>query len=154
MRFPTSASHSTFGATSRRSNTWSPTSTRAQSGRGASTTRNGRGWSAFKENETAQETVARARDLEAANDSIHMHVWTQAEFLQLVLAARERCDDAFDIEASARQAIEFMVVLRKHGPLPEPRSVDSPPVAREPSSVRRRARAVLARATRRRRVQD
>ena len=74
----------------------------------------------FKENETAEQTIARARDLERAGHSIHMHVWTQAEFLQLILAARQRFDDAFEIEAAARHQIEFVVVLRKNGPLPAP----------------------------------
>ena len=62
--------------------------------------------------------LARARDLEGAAYSIHMHVWTQAEFLRLILACRERFEESFDIEAAARQAIEFIVVLRKRGPLP------------------------------------
>jgi len=70
--------------------------------------------------ETEEQTLARARKLEADAYSIHMHVWTQAEFLQLILDCRQRFGDAFDIEASARQAIEFVVVLRKNGPLPEP----------------------------------
>jgi SAM-dependent methyltransferase len=67
----------------------------------------------------------RARELEAAKYSIHMHVWTQAEFLQLILACRERFGNGFDVEATARRAIEFMVVLRKRGALPPP----SPPAA-------------------------
>jgi hypothetical protein len=64
--------------------------------------------------------AARAQELEDAKYSIHMHVWTQAEFLKLILALRERLDDAFDIEAAARVAIEFIVVLRKEGALPPP----------------------------------
>jgi SAM-dependent methyltransferase len=54
-----------------------------------------------------------AREIEAAGASIHMHVWTQAEFLQLILHCRERYDDAFDIEAAVKIADEFVVVLRK-----------------------------------------
>jgi SAM-dependent methyltransferase len=65
----------------------------------------------------------RARELERDAYSIHMHVWTQAEFLALVLHCRERFEEAFDIEAAARQGIEFMVVLRKEGlPSVPPRS--------------------------------
>jgi len=105
---------------------------------------------AVKEGETADQTVARARELEASEYSIHMHVWTQAEFLSLILACRERCDDAFEIEASARQAFEFMVVLRKSGPLPPPSSPEVvADVAPTVTDVRRRARAALARASRR-----
>jgi SAM-dependent methyltransferase len=58
----------------------------------------------------------RALELEEDAYSIHMHVWTQAEFLKLILHCRERFEDAFDIEAAARQAIELIVVLRKAGP--------------------------------------
>jgi hypothetical protein len=61
-----------------------------------------------------------------------MHVWTQAEFLQLILAARRRFDNAFEIEAAVRQQIEFVVVLRKNGPLPAPQ-VDA--VAPQSASV-------------------
>jgi SAM-dependent methyltransferase len=69
----------------------------------------------------SEEWVAqRARQLEDAAYSIHFHVWTQAEFLQLILACRERLDDGFDLEATARQAIEYIVVLRKRGALPPP----------------------------------
>ena len=69
----------------------------------------------------------RARQLEDASYSIHFHVWTQAEFLRLILACREQLDDAFDIEATARQAIEYIVVLRKRGTLPPQRCRRAPP---------------------------
>jgi SAM-dependent methyltransferase len=69
----------------------------------------------------------RARELEDAKYSIHMHVWTQAEFLKLMLELRERLDDAFDIEAAARVGIEFVVVLRKQGPLPALPGQELPP---------------------------
>jgi SAM-dependent methyltransferase len=72
------------------------------------------------EKKSEEWAIARARELEAARYSIHMHVWTQAEFLQLILHCRQRFDDAFDIEATARQSLEFLVVLRKRGPLPDP----------------------------------
>jgi len=75
----------------------------------------------------------RARVLEAAKYSIHMHVWTQAEFLQLILACRERLGGGFDIEATAKRAIEFIVVLRKQGPPPAP----SPATAGSPESAPR-----------------
>ena len=47
-----------------------------------------------------------------------MHVWTQAEFLRLLLHCRERYDEACDIEAAARRSLEFVVVLSKGGCLP------------------------------------
>ncbi len=54
-----------------------------------------------------------ARELEAEAASIHMHVWTQAEFLQLVLHCRARHAEAFDIAAAVQIGPEFVVVLRK-----------------------------------------
>ena len=77
----------------------------------------------------------RARELEKDAYSIHMHVWTQAEFLELILHCRDRSGGAFDIEAAARQAIEFIVVLRKAGPPPVP-----PPSAPAPGGTSRRRR--------------
>ena len=98
--------------------------------------------------QAASETWAqrKAAELEEAKYSIHMHVWTQAEFLKLILACRERFDDAFDIEAAAHQGIEFMVVLRKAGvaagpPLPEPPTAPAPPPARLRSRVKRALQA-------------
>ncbi len=93
----------------------------------------------------------RARELEGAGYSIHMHVWTQAEFLKLVLDMRERFDSAFDVEAAAKVGIEFVVVLRKEGTLPAPHP---PPDAgsgatwssRKWQALARRARARAARA--------
>lgn len=56
-----------------------------------------------------------AADLEAANYSIHMHVWTEAEFLELLLHCRQRFGNGFEIEAFARSSLEIVVVLRKAG---------------------------------------
>lgn len=82
----------------------------------------------------------RARQLEDQGYSIHMHVWTQAEFIQLLLAIRERFGNAFDIDAASRAGIEFVVVLRKQGPLPASPTappVDTPPAWRQVSRVKR-----------------
>lgn len=106
------------------------------------------------------ELERKARELEVAKYSIHMHVWTQAEFLRLILACRERLGEGFDIEATAKRAIEFIVVLRKQGPPPAP----SPAAAGSPESapqltgkeelkqVTRRALAKVRREIRRRRA--
>ncbi|MGC1165689.1 MAG: methyltransferase domain-containing protein [Solirubrobacterales bacterium] len=82
-----------------------------------------------------QRIERRAQVLEDAKYSIHMHVWTQAEFLELILDMRKRFDEAFDIEAAARTGIEFVVVLRKRGPLPTPPPPPAPPGA-TPGRVR------------------
>jgi SAM-dependent methyltransferase len=81
----------------------------------------------IEEGQSEEQVISRARELEASAYSIHMHVWTQAEFLKLILHCRERFNEGFDIEASARQGIEFVVVLRKRGPLPPPVPKDPPP---------------------------
>jgi methyltransferase family protein len=94
----------------------------------------------------------RARELEDAKYSIHMHVWTQAEFLKLILALRERFGDSFDIEAAARVGIEFLVVLRKEGPLPPPppatEQVQAAPLSAGIERWRYRARRALSKARR------
>ncbi len=77
--------------------------------------------------ETEEETTARSEELEEAGYSIHFHVWTQAEFLKLILHCRERFEEGFDIEAAAHQGIEFVVVLRKAGPSPFPPSAVAAP---------------------------
>jgi SAM-dependent methyltransferase len=90
-----------------------------------------------------EEATARARELDRDSYSIHMHVWTQAEFLALILDIRARTNGGFDIEVAARQGIEFMVVLRKAGPLPTPPAPATPPVTVRAAAVRRRIRRAL-----------
>jgi predicted SAM-dependent methyltransferase len=70
--------------------------------------------------EFAQQAEHHARQLEAADYSIHTHVWTQASFLGLLLHCRERLGDAFDIEAAVQHSLELVVILRKRGAWPEP----------------------------------
>jgi SAM-dependent methyltransferase len=91
-------------------------------------------------------SARRARELEAAAYSIHMHVWTQAEFLTLILDCRRRFGDTFDIETAARQGIEFIVVLRKMGPLPAVPATAHPAPQPRPR-LRSRIKAKLGRAT-------
>ena len=43
--------------------------------------------------------------------SIHYHVWTQAEFLELLLAFKDQL--GFDFEAFLKQSIEAIAILRK-----------------------------------------
>ena len=86
-----------------------------------------------------------ARRLETAGYSIHMHVWTEAEFLRLIDAIHERSEGAFDLEAAARMRDEFTVILRKRGALP------IPPPGTDPAPSRRqvwegRARRMVGRA--------
>ncbi len=95
--------------------------------------------------ETDEEKIEEGRRyLEDQNYSIHMHVWTQAEFLRLILALRDRAEGGFDLEAAARVGIEFIVVLRKAGPPPAP--PPSGAVARAQPRIREEARTVSTRA--------
>lgn len=61
-----------------------------------------------------------ARELDQQDYSIHTHVYTQAETLQLILHCRERFAHAFDIEVAWRRSLELIVVLRKVGPVAPP----------------------------------
>jgi len=89
------------------------------------------------------QVEAVAQQLEAQNYSIHMHVWTQAEFLRLIFTLRERAEGGFDLEAAARVGIEFVVVLRKAGPLPVPTGAAGDAT---PPRIREEARRVSTRA--------
>jgi SAM-dependent methyltransferase len=94
--------------------------------------------------EAPEETQARARKLEEKLYSIHMHVWTQAEFLKMIIYCRERYEEAFDIEAAARQGLEFVVVLRKQGPPPEAAvPLPPPPPPGLATRVKRRIRRTI-----------
>lgn len=98
-----------------------------------------------------EKATAKARELEETAYSIHMHVWTQAEFLALILELRRRTEEGFDIEVAARQGIEFIVVVRKAGPLPTP-AIAVPPTPLPPAprqvGIRLRMRRALRAAKR------
>lgn len=98
----------------------------------------------------AEEVSKLARQLEAVDYSIHMHVWTQADFLQLILYCRDRVGEGFEVEAAARQGLEFIVVLRKRGhfpPIPEP-EIPEPEVVVPDNRWRMRVRRALGAARR------
>ena len=57
-----------------------------------------------------------AAQIEAAGYSIHFHVWTQADLLEMVLHCQARLG-SFEIEAVRRLGLENIVVLCKHGEL-------------------------------------
>jgi len=65
-----------------------------------------------------EEQAARqyAAELEGAGYSIHFHVWTQSDLLEMVLHCQQRLG-SFEIEAVRRVGLENIVVLRKHGEL-------------------------------------
>lgn len=45
--------------------------------------------------------------------SIHFHVWTQVEFLELLLYSKQKLLMGFEIELIQRNGMEFIVILRK-----------------------------------------
>ena len=63
-----------------------------------------------------QTAIATAADLNAARYSIHFHVWTQSDLLELMLHCRILLG-SFEIEAVRRSGLENIVVLRKNGEL-------------------------------------
>ncbi|MGP0035544.1 MAG: hypothetical protein ACLP4R_13330, partial [Solirubrobacteraceae bacterium] len=68
-----------------------------------------------------QTARAQAAAIVATSYSIHFHVWTQADLLELMLDCHERLG-SFDIEAVRRVGLENIVILRKDGELPIPES--------------------------------
>lgn len=59
-----------------------------------------------------EELQRHTDDLMARGYSIHFHVWTQKEMLELLLALREAI--GFDFEATCKREHEMIFVLRKH----------------------------------------
>ena len=72
-----------------------------------------------------QTAHAHATAIEATSYSIHFHVWTQADLLELMLHCHQRLS-SFDIEAVRRVGLENIVILRKDGELPIPESPAEP----------------------------
>lgn len=61
---------------------------------------------------TEEGEVARATErIVSENLSIHFHVWTQKEMLELLLAVKDRLD--FDLETMCKNHMEVVFVLRK-----------------------------------------
>jgi SAM-dependent methyltransferase len=59
------------------------------------------------------EAERRAKQIEATAGDIHFHVWTQREFIELVLNLRRDFHWPIEIEAVLKNGQEFVVVLRK-----------------------------------------
>jgi GT2 family glycosyltransferase/SAM-dependent methyltransferase len=67
----------------------------------------------------AEDVNIRGRSAQELIDfdySIHFHVWTQAEVLELFSAMRTRFGMPFDVETIVKNGIEVIVILRKHLP--------------------------------------
>jgi hypothetical protein len=65
-------------------------------------------------NKVPEAQVASAvQRLTQMNYSIHFHVWTQIEFLELLLYCRSQLSFNFEIELLQKNGIEFIVILRQ-----------------------------------------
>jgi SAM-dependent methyltransferase len=61
------------------------------------------------------EVYEHARHLAETNFSIHYHVWTQVEFLELLLYSRSNLRLPFEIELLQKNDLEFICILTKEG---------------------------------------
>jgi SAM-dependent methyltransferase len=72
-------------------------------------------WSEYVERAGTGEVDRVANELKERNYSIHYHVWTQTELLELLVALQRDFSLPFDVELFAANDIECVVVLRKTG---------------------------------------
>lgn len=70
-------------------------------------------WARLVDKYSEDEVAGRARGLADLNYSIHFHVWTQVEFLELLSYCRNHLSFTMKIETSQVNGIEFIVILRK-----------------------------------------
>jgi predicted SAM-dependent methyltransferase len=70
-------------------------------------------WARLVDKVSENDTVARAKYLAEINYSIHFHVWTQVEFLQLLLYCQSQLSFPIEVELLQKNNIEFIVVLSK-----------------------------------------
>ena len=83
----------------------------------------------------SEEAVRRlATELDQQDYSIHTHVFTQREILELILHCREHYEEAFDVEVAWRRSLELIVVLRKAGPQKPPALATGAAAAAEPAA--------------------
>ena len=73
-------------------------------------------WVAFVDGVTnAKRAEVETARLIEQDYSIHFHVWTQTEMLEMFIALKKQLGIDFDIEASLKNGIEFITILRKMG---------------------------------------
>ena len=71
-------------------------------------------WARLVLKEPDGSVADRVAELEATGFSIHYHVWTQRELMELLLEMRQRID--FEVELFLKRAYEVIVILRKGAP--------------------------------------
>lgn len=69
-------------------------------------------WTRLVDKYPEDKVATRVQQLVEINYSIHFHVWTQIEFLQMLLYCQEKLFK-FEIELVQKNGIEFIVILRK-----------------------------------------
>jgi len=69
-------------------------------------------WSRLVDKVPENQVVASAKNLINTDYSIHFHVWTQTEFLELLFYCKKHYFN-FEIELIQRNGIEFIAVLKK-----------------------------------------
>lgn len=61
----------------------------------------------------AQQAKQDVENLIAQDYSIHFHVWTQSEIIEMVLALKKQLAISFDIEVCLKHGVEFILILKK-----------------------------------------
>lgn len=61
----------------------------------------------------AKRALEQTEKLIEQDYSIHFHVWTQAEILEMFIALKKQLGVHFDVEACLKNGVEFITVLRK-----------------------------------------
>jgi SAM-dependent methyltransferase len=72
-------------------------------------------WARLVDDVPENEVQAHVESLLDRDYSIHFHVWTQADALELLVALRRELGIAFDLEVAVRNGKENVFVLRKLG---------------------------------------
>jgi predicted SAM-dependent methyltransferase len=67
----------------------------------------------FGSDRTDEEVAHEVERLKKLDYSIHFHAWTQIEMLELLIVLRRGLNLAFEVELTAKNEIEFLMVLRK-----------------------------------------
>lgn len=70
-------------------------------------------WTRLVDKVSEDDVAARSKVLAEINYSIHFHVWTQVEFLELLLYCQSNLYFPTEIELLQKNNIEFIVVLSK-----------------------------------------
>ncbi len=70
-------------------------------------------WARLVEKAADSDVATRAKNLLDINYSIHFHVWTQIEFLELLLYCRNSLSLPIELELLQKNQMEFIVIIRK-----------------------------------------